>query len=58
MVTGGEDDDKTEGLPASVKLVFDEGKGAANYTDTMAFAVHKIYPDQKNKTERQAQLLR
>ncbi len=43
-VTGGEDDEKVD-LRPSVKLVFDEGKGAVDYTDSMAFAVHKIYAD-------------
>ncbi len=46
---GGADDDPVDKNP-HVKLVFDEGRlGGDHYTDSMMFAVHQLFPDDKGK---------
>jgi hypothetical protein len=42
-VDGGDDADKPDPR-YFIKIVFNEGRGAINYTDTMTFAAHKLDP--------------
>src|SRR5207244_3629442 len=47
--SGSVDDDPVDDKNPHVKLVFDEGRDGKEYNDSMMFAVHRLFPEDKSK---------